>query len=44
MSTNKVYSYIGQIIHYKDFDYRGVMIDVESNFEGSRDWYNAATT
>jgi heat shock protein HspQ len=44
MSTTKAHFNIGQIIQHKLFDYRGVVIDVDSNFEGSEDWYNAATT
>ena len=30
---------IGQIIHHLKFDYRGVIIDVDSNFQGSEEWY-----
>lgn len=30
---------IGQIIHHLRFDYRGVIIDVDANFQGSEDWY-----
>ena len=43
MSTTKAHFYVGQIIHHKVSDYRGVVIDVDSNFEGSEDWHNAAT-
>jgi len=31
--------FIGQIIHHKKFDYRGVIIDVDAEFEGSEEWY-----
>ncbi len=30
---------IGQPIHHKLFDYRGVVIDVDPIFQGSEDWY-----
>lgn len=30
---------IGQIIHHLKFDYRGVIIDIDSNFQGSEEWY-----
>lgn len=30
---------IGQIIHHKLFDYRGVIIDVDYQFMGSDQWY-----
>jgi len=30
---------IGQIIHHLRFDYRGVIIDVDTNFQGSEEWY-----
>ena len=31
--------YIGQVVHHKLFDYRGVVIDVEPKFCGSDEWY-----
>ena len=36
---------IGQIIHHRLFDYRGVIFDVDANFQGSEEWYekNAKT-
>ena len=30
---------IGQIIHHLRFDYRGVIIDVDADFQGSEEWY-----
>jgi len=30
---------IGQIIHHLLFDYRGVIIDVDADFQGSEKWY-----
>ena len=30
---------IGQIIHHLRFDYRGVIVDVDADFQGSEEWY-----
>lgn len=30
---------IGQVIHHRLFDYRGVIVDVDPSFEGSDEWY-----
>ena len=30
---------IGQIVHHKLFDYRGVIIDVDFQYLGSDEWY-----
>jgi len=30
---------IGQCIHHRLFDYRGVVVDVDPEFQGSDDWY-----
>ena len=30
---------IGQIIHHVRFDYRGVIVDVDADFQGSEEWY-----
>ncbi len=32
---------VGQLIHHKLFDYRGVIVDVDPSFEGSEDWYRS---
>jgi heat shock protein HspQ len=32
--------FIGQIIHHKLFNYRGVIFDVDFEFLGSHVWYN----
>ena len=29
----------GQLIHHKLFDYRGVVIDVDPQFQGTEEWY-----
>ena len=31
--------YVGQVIHHKLFDYRGVIVDVDPNFQSTEDWY-----
>ena len=30
---------IGQLVHHRCFDYRGVVYDVDATFQGSNDWY-----
>jgi len=30
---------IGQIVHHRNFDYRGVVFDVDPTFQGSEEWY-----
>ena len=30
---------VGQIIHHKRFDYRGVIVDVDPVFQGTDEWY-----
>ena len=30
---------IGQVVHHKLFDYRGVVVDIDSTFSLSEDWY-----
>ena len=31
---------VGQVIHHKLFDYRGVLVDVDCEFQGSDQWYS----
>ncbi|MGA7982007.1 MAG: heat shock protein HspQ [Chromatiaceae bacterium] len=31
--------HIGQLVHHRLFDYRGVVVDVDPIFQGSDDWY-----
>jgi heat shock protein HspQ len=31
--------FIGQIVHHRKFDYRGVIIDVDAEYSGSEEWY-----
>jgi len=30
---------VGQLIHHRLFDYRGVIVDVDQNFQGTDEWY-----
>ena len=38
MTAQALFS-VGQIIHHIKFDYRGVIVDVDAEFEGSEEWY-----
>jgi len=31
--------FVGQIVHHKTFDYRGVVFDVDATFQGTDEWY-----
>jgi heat shock protein HspQ len=31
--------HVGQPIHHKLFDYRGVIVDVDPDYQGSPEWY-----
>ena len=30
---------IGQLIHHRLFEYRGVIVDVDATFQGTEEWY-----
>lgn len=32
---------LGQIIHHRKFDYRGVIFDIDAAFSGTEAWYEA---
>ena len=32
---------VGDLIHHRLFDYRGVIVDVDPTFQASEDWYEA---
>ena len=32
---------VGQLVHHKLFDYRGVIVDFDRDFQGSDEWYDA---
>jgi len=31
---------VGDIVHHQRFGYRGVIVDVDSRFQGSEEWYD----
>ena len=32
---------VGELVHHKRFDYRGVVFDVDPDFQGSDEWYES---
>jgi heat shock protein HspQ len=32
---------IGELVHHRMFDYRGVIVDVDPRFQGTEEWYQA---
>ena len=32
---------VGELIHHRLFDYRGVIVDVDQTFQGSEEWYRS---
>ena len=38
--VTEVKFFVGQIVHHKKFDYRGVVFDVDATFEGTTEWYD----
>ena len=41
MSVSKARFSVGEIIHHRRFDYRGVVADVDPVFQGTEEWYEA---
>ena len=39
MSSQHARFRVGQPIHHRLFDYRGVIVDVDATFQGSEEWY-----
>jgi heat shock protein HspQ len=39
MTSLQAKFHIGQLIHHRLFDYRGVIVDVDPVFQGSEEWY-----
>jgi heat shock protein HspQ len=39
MSDREARFFVGQRIHHRLFDYRGVIVDVDPEFQGSEAWY-----
>lgn len=36
--------YIGQLVHHRRFDYRGVVVQVDPVYGGSEEWYEEMAT
>jgi heat shock protein HspQ len=32
---------VGELVHHRLFDYRGVVVDVDRNFQATEEWYEA---
>ncbi len=39
MNQQEAKFHIGQLVHHRLFDYRGVILDVDPVFQGSEEWY-----
>lgn len=39
MTTTRARFSVGQVIHHRLFDYRGVIVDVDPQFRGTEEWY-----
>lgn len=42
-TTSRARFRLGQPVHHKLFDYRGVVVDVDATFQLSDDWYESVT-
>lgn len=40
MTTTHAHFSVGQLVHHRLFDYRGVVVDVDPTFAGTEEWYN----
>jgi len=41
MSEQQAQFAVGQVVHHKKFGYRGVIVDVDPEFAGTEQWYEA---
>jgi len=39
-STHRAKFRVGELIHHRRFDYRGVITDIDPTFQGSEEWYD----
>ncbi len=39
MSDSEAQFSVGQVIHHRLFDYRGIVYDVDPSFQGTEEWY-----
>jgi heat shock protein HspQ len=44
MTSSSAKFSVGQIVHHKRFDYRGVIVDVDAEFQGTDAWYEQVAT
>lgn len=44
MNIQKAEYNIGEIILHREHDYRGVIVDVDPEFQGSEEWYDMHTS
>ncbi|MFQ5720253.1 MAG: heat shock protein HspQ [Acidobacteriota bacterium] len=40
MNGSRLKFAVGEVIHHRRFDYRGVIIDADASFQLSEDWYD----
>lgn len=38
-SITKLKFSVGELVHHRLFDYRGVIVDVDRNYQGTEEWY-----
>jgi heat shock protein HspQ len=43
MTTARAQFSVGQLVEHKLFSYRGVIVDVDPQFQGTEEWYEHAT-
>ncbi|NIO43054.1 MAG: heat shock protein HspQ, partial [Burkholderiales bacterium] len=39
MPNSRAKFHVGQLVHHRLFDYRGVIADVDPSFQGTEEWY-----
>lgn len=44
MTAHYAQFHVGQLVHHRRFDYRGVIIDVDPEFMGTEEWYESTAT
>jgi heat shock protein HspQ len=40
MTVQNAKFFVGQVVKHRLFEYRGVIFDVDSQFQGTEEWYN----
>ena len=40
MADNRARFSVGQLVHHRLFDYRGVVYDVDPTYQGTEEWYD----